>query len=225
MARKRLTRVESKARTRAYLLEAAAALFTRQGFEGTSVEQIAEEAGYTKGALYTHFESKEDLFVALLESTVRTQIEDLRDRIVAEESPTARYGLLRQVCARWGRDQEAAMLDAELRLAGARNPALGATLASLADQLYGTLAGLIAGVAADAGVTLPLPARDVAPLLHIAATGVALQRAITPLSVADDLAPSTFALLLPPPPGTVGDEGDECEDERGARHAHGVIAD
>ena len=41
MARKRLTRAESKARTRAYLLEAAAELFKRYGFEGTSVEQIA----------------------------------------------------------------------------------------------------------------------------------------------------------------------------------------
>ncbi len=184
MARKRLTRAESKARTRAYLLEAAAELFRRHGFEGTSVEQIAEEAGYTKGALYTHFASKEDLFAALLESTVRTQIEDLRDRIAAEERPEARYDLLRRMSARWGGDQNAAMLDAELRLAAARNPALGAKLAPLADQLYATLAG---------------PARDLAPLLHIAATGVALQRAVTPLSVADDLALSTFALLLPSP--------------------------
>jgi AcrR family transcriptional regulator len=199
MARKRLTRAESKARTRAYLLEAAAALFRRHGFEGTSVEQIAEEAGYTKGALYTHFASKEDLFAALLESTVRTQIEDLRDRIAAEERPEARYDLLRRMSARWGGDQDAAMLDAELRLAAARNPALGVKLAPLADQLYATLAGLIARVAGDAGVVLPLPARDLAPLLHIAATGVALQRAVTPLSVADDLALSTFALLLPLP--------------------------
>jgi len=152
MARKRLTRAESKARTRAYLLEAAAALFRRHGFEGTSVEQIAEEAGYTKGALYTHFASKEDLFAALLESTVRTQIEDLRDRIAAEERPEARYDLLRRMSARWGGDQDAAMLDAELRLAAARNPALGVKLAPLADQLYATLAGLIARVAGDAGV-------------------------------------------------------------------------
>jgi len=199
MARKRLTREESKAQTRAYLLEAAAALFTRQGYEGTSVEQIAEEAGYTKGALYTHFESKEDLFAALLEGTVRAQIEDLRDRIAAEERPEARYLLLRELCARWGRDDEAAMLDAELRLAGARNPPLRAKLAPLADQLYGTLAGLIAAVAADAGVVLPLPPGDVAALLHIASTGVALQRAVTPASVSDGLADAAFALLLPLP--------------------------
>jgi len=212
MARKRLTREESKARTRAYLLEAAATLFTWKGYEGTSVEEIAEEAGYTKGALYTHFESKEDLFVALLEATVRSQVEDLRDRIAAVERPEARYLLLRDLCRSWGRNDEAAMLDAELRLAGARSAPLRAKLAPLADQLYSTLAGLIATVAADAGVVLPLPPGDVAALLHIAGTGVALQRAVTPLSVSDDLADAAFALLLPLPRE---DEGGKKGDDEG----------
>jgi len=64
--RRRLTREESKARTRQELLRAASRLFLRNGFVDTSLSDIAEEAGITKGAVYSNFESKEDLFLALL---------------------------------------------------------------------------------------------------------------------------------------------------------------
>ena len=64
--KKRLTREESKARTRAELLRAARRLFLRNGFVSTSLADIADEAGLTKGAVYSNFESKEDLFLALL---------------------------------------------------------------------------------------------------------------------------------------------------------------
>ncbi|MEN3272800.1 MAG: hypothetical protein V7636_1561 [Actinomycetota bacterium] len=64
--RRRLTREESKARTRQELLRAASRLFLRNGFVDTSLSDIAEEAGLTKGAVYSNFESKEDLFLALL---------------------------------------------------------------------------------------------------------------------------------------------------------------
>src|SRR5687768_14502723 len=65
--RRRLTREESKARTRQELLRAASRLFLRNGFVATSLADIAEEAGLTKGAVYSNFESKEDLFVAVLQ--------------------------------------------------------------------------------------------------------------------------------------------------------------
>ena len=67
MPRKRLTREESKARTRAELLRAADRLFLRRGFVATSLSEIADEAGLTKGAVYSNFASKEELFLAVLE--------------------------------------------------------------------------------------------------------------------------------------------------------------
>ena len=67
MARKRLTREESKAKTRQELLRAANRLFLRNGYVATSLANIAEEAALTKGAVYSNFESKEDLFLALLQ--------------------------------------------------------------------------------------------------------------------------------------------------------------
>jgi AcrR family transcriptional regulator len=65
--KRRLTREESKARTRHELLRAASRLFLRNGFVQTSLADIAEEAGLTKGAVYSNFESKEELFLALLD--------------------------------------------------------------------------------------------------------------------------------------------------------------
>jgi AcrR family transcriptional regulator len=65
--RKRLTREESKARTRDELLRAASRLFLRNGFVDTSLSDIADEAGLTKGAVYSNFDSKEDLFLAILQ--------------------------------------------------------------------------------------------------------------------------------------------------------------
>jgi AcrR family transcriptional regulator len=67
MARRRFTRLESKARTRAELLRAANRLFLRDGYAATSLGAIAEEAGLTKGAVYSNFESKEDLFLVVLQ--------------------------------------------------------------------------------------------------------------------------------------------------------------
>ncbi|HUR78582.1 MAG TPA: TetR/AcrR family transcriptional regulator [Acidimicrobiales bacterium] len=67
MARRRLTREENKAKTRQELLRAANRLFLRNGYVATSLANIAEEAGLTKGAVYSNFESKEDLFLALLQ--------------------------------------------------------------------------------------------------------------------------------------------------------------
>lgn len=65
--RRRLTREESKAKTRSDLLLAGGRLFLRNGFVATSLADIAEEAGLTKGAVYSNFASKEELFLALLE--------------------------------------------------------------------------------------------------------------------------------------------------------------
>ena len=66
-ARKRLTRRESKEVTRMRLIEAAERLFIRKGFDEASVEDISETAGYSRGAFYSNFENKEQVFLAVME--------------------------------------------------------------------------------------------------------------------------------------------------------------
>jgi AcrR family transcriptional regulator len=71
--KRRLTRAERQAQTRQELLDAAARVFVKRGFQGSSVEEIAAEAGYTRGAFYSNFSSKEELFVELLLDRVYTR--------------------------------------------------------------------------------------------------------------------------------------------------------
>jgi len=66
-ARKRLTRGESKELTRLRLIEAAEKLFIRKGFDTASVEEISETAGYSRGAFYSSFEDKGQVFLAVLD--------------------------------------------------------------------------------------------------------------------------------------------------------------
>ena len=69
-AEPRTTRAERQARTRSALLDAAAELFAERGLQGTSVEAIAERAGFTRGAFYSNFRTKEELFAELLQQRV-----------------------------------------------------------------------------------------------------------------------------------------------------------
>jgi len=77
----RLSRVESQALTRIRLLEAAQDLFRREGYATTSVDRIAEAAGYSKGAFYSNFEGKEAIFLAVLEAEAQESLAPLMQAI------------------------------------------------------------------------------------------------------------------------------------------------
>src|SRR3989440_8786878 len=66
----RLPRAEKQEETRRRLLDAAASVFIRRGFQGASIEEITAEAGFTRGAFYSNFETKEEMFVELLQERV-----------------------------------------------------------------------------------------------------------------------------------------------------------
>ena len=79
----RLSRAEAKTQTREELLKAARTVFARYGFHGTSLDMVAETAGYTKGAVYANFSGKEDLYLALLDDNIEKGHKDLEDLITS----------------------------------------------------------------------------------------------------------------------------------------------
>jgi len=92
----RLTREQSRARTRERLLASAAVVFAREGYAGASVDRIAEEAGYSKGALYSNFASKDELFFELFDYYAGGQAAELCRRLdAAADADTA----IATVCA------------------------------------------------------------------------------------------------------------------------------
>src|SRR5476651_1230221 len=77
----RMTREQSRANTRERLLAAARIVFARSGFHGASVEEIASEAGFSTGALYSNFEGKEDLFLVLMEREIDEYSREISDAV------------------------------------------------------------------------------------------------------------------------------------------------
>jgi AcrR family transcriptional regulator len=88
--KQRLTRAERQARTRQELLDAAARVFVKRGFTGSSVEEISAEAGYTRGAFYSNFRSKNELFVELLHDRVYTRYTEMTQEGLQGRPPTLR---------------------------------------------------------------------------------------------------------------------------------------
>src|SRR6266542_2850743 len=81
-----LTPERRRAMTREHLLEAAAMVFARDGFQGSSLDVIASTAGFTKGAVYSNFKSKDDLFLAVLEDRFERGHEAIRSALNTPEA-------------------------------------------------------------------------------------------------------------------------------------------
>jgi AcrR family transcriptional regulator len=86
-----LTRAERQQRTREELVDAAERLFSGQGFHATSIDAVAAEAGFTKGAVYSNFESKEDLFFAVYQRRVDRRVEEMEAVLAAATSATEAF--------------------------------------------------------------------------------------------------------------------------------------
>lgn len=84
-----MTREQTREQTRERLMAAARELFAKEGFGGASVGRIAQEAGYTKGAFYSNFESKEDIFLQMLEGAGIRHVSELAERLDGRSTPDA----------------------------------------------------------------------------------------------------------------------------------------
>ena len=97
-ARRRLTRAEAKERTRQRLLDSAARIFAEKGFGGATLEEIAESAGYSTGAMYANFDNKEQLFMEVVAAhrsrAAARRIDEVTQ--VSRQSPGQRYRSLRR---------------------------------------------------------------------------------------------------------------------------------
>ena len=99
-----LTRADRQSRTRDELVDAAERLFTRNGFHATPVDAVADAGGYTKGAVYSNFESKEDLFFAVYERRVDRRVAEIEATLANSE--TAYAGMERLIADLEGRHDD-----------------------------------------------------------------------------------------------------------------------
>jgi AcrR family transcriptional regulator len=125
MPRGEFDRSERRAQTRARLLEAAAGVYARRGFDGATLDEVAAEAGLTKGAVYDHFGSKDNLLLALLDEHLSAQIaEQVRLFDPSKESSERPRAGAERWMAELDEDPDAFRLFVETWVHAQRDPAL-----------------------------------------------------------------------------------------------------
>lgn len=196
--RRRLTRAESKARTRARLLDAAAELLAHRGLAATSVEEIAERAGYSIGAIYSNFPSKEQLVLALLDEHLEAGARELVQRLDrAGEDPRARDAAAGRYFDQVAEEHQAwFLLSAELWLYAVRHPEIRPRLAAIQAICRDRIEALLAVRFAKHGLAPPLPAGHIARMVMALVDGLVQQRLLEPEAPTGDALRAALRWLL-----------------------------
>ena len=161
-----------RAATRDRLIAAATSVFARRGVLGATVEEICDAAGFSRGAFYSNFETKDDLCVALLEAHTADYLAAARTAVgsmntdagrSSAEAIEAAIGVFTETL---GEDPEAVLAMMELRLYAAREPALREAMAELDAHLTPVFSQVIGQALGAHGLKLSMPGEDAIGLLH-----------------------------------------------------------
>jgi AcrR family transcriptional regulator len=182
---RRLTRAEAKARTRQLLLEAAASAFASKGFAGASVEEIAEAAGFSIGAVYSNFGSKEELFLELSE-TYRSDLITEAAALVHEHGPGV-GGLGRLLTRAADKDADFALLHSEFWAYAVRNPRVLDMVAARLNAPRRALEALVRADFAQPGAPPEATPEALATVVAALFDGLVRQRLLNPASVPEEL--------------------------------------
>ena len=192
----RLSREEKKARTRAQLLDAARHVFAERGFAGASLDEVAEEAGLTKGAVYSNFANKEDLVLAVLEDNFNRRMDEALSQVdfggTLEEQARVGGSIF---MAKFEEDRWADLLFLDFVTYAARNPEFRARLAARHHESTAAIADVMLATSADQEWDLPMPADKLALVLNALGTGLAMEKLIDPEYVPDELFGEVITLL------------------------------
>ena len=196
-AASRMTREQSRANTRERLLAAARSVFARSGFHGASVEEIASEAGFSTGALYSNFEGKEDLFLVLMEREIAEHARQVSEAVRARASVAERAASgARQWMTTIEREPELLLLFMEFWAYGVRDPQVRPKVAQRFAQVRRTLTELIVDGVRDFDLELTMPAEELAIAIDALADGIARQKLADPEAIPDELMGKILGLLL-----------------------------
>jgi AcrR family transcriptional regulator len=194
--RSRSARAEGR-NGREELLRAAGEVFAAKGFRAASVDEIAERAGYSKGALYWHFPSKDEVFLALLEERIDAPT---REMIELLESAPPEQDMAPEASRRFvellTRERELLLLDHEYWSQAQRDPTIRARYASRRAEMRAALGRALAARVEHLGAP-PLDVRpdDFATIIMSLSAGLAQERLLQPDAVPDHLLGDAIVLM------------------------------
>ncbi len=184
----RVTRSERKARTREELLVAGRAVFIRRGFHGATLDEIAEEAGYTKGAVYSNFAGKDDLYLALLDAhyddRITAYVEMMLDEPTFEDAIRA---VGRFMATADAQDPDWLPTLAEFVAHAGRDDALRRSYLRVRERFLVAIADVIDALAAKHGLALRVPPLEAARASSVLARGYSAERRLDPDAVSLDV--------------------------------------
>jgi AcrR family transcriptional regulator len=188
MPKKRLTRQEQQARTRSKLMTAASKVFTCKGMQQASIDEVAEEAGYTKGAFYANFKSKGELFLAMLDERFEARIQEVERAFESDEDAPEQARHAAADFARSSRtDPNHERLFLEFATHALRDEAFREELITRFTTLRQRLAEVYARRLDAYGVEPPIPIDRMVRMVIAMADGWALWRMLEPDAVDDEL--------------------------------------
>jgi AcrR family transcriptional regulator len=179
--RQRLSRQDRKERTRADLVGAAREVFLRRGFHGASLEEISEQAGYTKGAVYSNFAGKDELFLAVLDAhatdRARAYTEVVAGTLTMEEGLRA---LSREMTTGAGADPRWVPVLIEFWTHASRHEDLRRQVSDRHERNLDAIAALLEELAARHGRSFRIPVREVSRGHAAQRNGMELERLLDP---------------------------------------------
>jgi len=172
----RLSRAEQNDRNRASLLAAARRVFLERGYYAATLDQIADEAGFSKGAVYSRFASKADMFLALLEDRIAERAGQ-NAQLAEDLAGTGNFAAVIDLAERAERGSPGwRLLVTEFRIHAARDPELNRRYAALHARTVDGVAQVLAAVSKEGAEGLPFPPRQLAELMLTIETGRALEQ-------------------------------------------------
>ncbi|MFJ1749332.1 TetR/AcrR family transcriptional regulator [Streptomyces sp. NPDC088116] len=189
-----------RADTRAALLTAAVHTFGRHGFAQSSLEQVAAAAGLSRGAIYSNFTGKDDLFLALLRETVDERLRQLRDAVRPAPSEGERaMGAGRSMTEALRQRPDLHLLMMEFWLRAARDPAVREHFMTHRQEIRSAVVGLLEEHQESGKAELPMPAGQLATGIIALFNGFGLEYLVDPESASPELFGRLLATLLQAP--------------------------
>jgi AcrR family transcriptional regulator len=195
-----LTPERRRRQTREHLLEAAARVLAERGYHGASLDEVAAAAGFTKGAVYSNFKNKEDLFIALLEWLHDREMAELRKTLAKSEIPpesrlTDFVALMRDQLVVSQTPGAWTALNLEFSLYAIRNEAVRVRLAEIERTLIESVAEIIQHERERRGIHLDETSTEVARIIQALIRGLSIMRAIDPEALDESFYKSTVNFI------------------------------
>ena len=182
------TRTRQSDRTRATrrkLLDAAKRIFAQDGFEAARLEDIAAGAGYTRGAFYANFKSKEDIFFALFEEWVRERIESLTSAIHRHSDPREKLAALRTHYAELATDRRLVLISMEFKQFALRHPEAHARLRTRHRRIRASFSELFSEIMDALGEKIPIAYPAASACLGAVSQGLLLEHLLDPKTLSE----------------------------------------